>query len=129
MTDPASWETVREFIARYVPSIDHLDALLLLARDESRAWTSQESADALQSSLASCEKAFDDLVRFGLAEFNRSAYRYRPASDALRVAIARLQDLNREQPVSLIREIYRQSPSARLFSDAFRLRRPEGDDG
>jgi hypothetical protein len=127
VTDPTSWESTREFIARYVPTIDHLDALLLLARDASRSWTSEEAADALHCEPASCEKALADLVRFGLAEVEQSAYRYAPATDTLRAGVARLVDVNREHPVSLIREVYRQSPSARSFSDAFRLRRGEGD--
>jgi DNA-binding IclR family transcriptional regulator len=127
MTDPTDVETVREFIARCLPSIDHLDALLLLARDESRTWTSQEAAGALYCAPQSCEKALTDLVRFGLAELEASAYRYRPATDTLRVAVSSLETMNRERPVSLIREIYRESPSARSFSDAFRLRRTEDD--
>lgn len=117
---------VREFIARYLPSIDHLDALLLLARDESRSWSSEDAAVELHDSLGT-EKALSDLVRFGLVEFDGSAFRYRPATDALRATIAQLAELNREHPVSLVREIYRQPSSARFFSDAFRLRRGEDD--
>jgi hypothetical protein len=127
MTDSTDFETVRAFIARYLPSIDHLDALLLLAGDESRTWKSHEAAAALHCEPVICEKALADLVRFGLAELKVDSYRYRPATDTLRVAVSRLEIMNRERPVSLIREIYRESPSARSFSDAFRLRRTEDD--
>lgn len=127
MTDSADLEAIRAFIARCLPSIDHLDALLLLAREESRTWTSHEAAGALHCAPANCEKALADLVRFGLAEFKAGSYRYRPATDTLREAVFRLETMNRERPVSLIREIYRESPSARSFSDAFRLRRTEDD--
>src|SRR5688500_6453885 len=106
MTDPADFEAVREFIARFLPSIDHLDALLLLAQDESRTWTSREAAGALHCAAPGCQKALADLLRFGLAELEVNAYRYRPATDNLRAAVARLESMNRERPVSLIREIY-----------------------
>lgn len=127
MTDSTDLEAVREFIARFLPSIDHLDALLLLARDESRWWTSHDAAGALHCAPPGCEKALADLVRFGLAELTVNGYRYRPTTDSLRVAVSRLETMNRERPVSLIRELYRGSPSARTFSDAFRLRRTEDD--
>lgn len=129
MTERPAWETVREFIGRYLPSIDHLDALLLLSRDEARTWTSEEAAAALHYPPLSCEKVLTDLVRFGLAEITGNEFRYGPATDTLRSAVSQLEDLNRKQPVSLVREIYRQSPSARLFSDAFRLRITEDDNG
>jgi hypothetical protein len=127
MTDPTRLETVREFIARYLPTLDHLDALLLLARDESRTWTSHDAAGALHCAPPTCERALADLVRFGLAELRMSAYRYAPSTAELRAGVSGLEAMNREQPVSLIREIYRQSPSARSFSEAFRLRRREDD--
>lgn len=127
MTDSTDLEAVREFIARFLPSIDHLDALLLLAREESRTWTSHEAAGALHCAPPVCEKALADLVRFGLAELDVNGFRYRPATDSLRASISRLETVNRERPVSLIRAIYRESHSARSFSEAFRLRRTEND--
>ena len=127
MTDPTDLEAVREFIARFLPSIDHLDVLQLLARDESRTWTSHEAASALHCAPPTCERALADLVRLGLAGLEVNTYRYWPATDSLRAAVSRLETMNRERPVSLIREIYRESPSARSFSEAFRLRRTEND--
>jgi hypothetical protein len=133
MPESALPSDIRNLVARFIPSMVHLDVLLLLARDEQRAWMVGEAAGALQGEQRAYQRALDDLVGAGLAGRDDSGgvvtYRLAPASDSLRQVVTTILMMHEQRPVTLIRAVYEQASAARSFADAFRLRDKEEKGG
>jgi len=120
-------------VARYVPSMLHLDLLLLLRRDDTRSWTADAAALALQVETRPCAVALDDIrtMQLALREDGGDAptYRFHPANPDLAAIVTSLVRVYERQPVTLIRAIYEMSSGAQRFADAFRLRSKEEPHG
>ncbi|HEU4563828.1 MAG TPA: hypothetical protein VFS05_04225 [Gemmatimonadaceae bacterium] len=119
---------VRELIALHLATMEHVEILLLLARDAARAWTAPAAAAELRGSIASTTAKLEALAAAGLAARDKQAegtlYRYVPSTAALRSAVSSLADVYRLRPVTLVRAIYdRPPPAVKSFADAFD---PEG---
>src|SRR5688500_20340795 len=72
-----------------------------------------------------------DLVKAGLAAHDApsGSFSYAPATREDRAAVDALATMYHQRPVTLVKLVYRQPPSAvQSFSDAFRLRGKPGDD-
>lgn len=111
---------LRAFINRSIGSVEHVEVLLLLKRNDGRAWSAQEIADELRRSPASVERRLRDLTRSRLLEAAGDRYRYRHGSHD-----ATVEELEQEydsRRVRLIEAIFTGPiDSARTFADAFRL--------
>jgi hypothetical protein len=99
-----------DFLQTCIHSASELSVLLQLARDERREWTALETAVAVRCDPHRAERALEALVERGLAARIGAApsahYRYEPRSPRLRLHVAWLDQIERQQPVSLIRAIY-----------------------
>jgi hypothetical protein len=128
--DPLLPSEIRELIDRYVPSMRHLELLLLLRADVARDWTVGAVAEQLLSGTNQIARLVGDLEKFGLVRHHPSSapesFRYAPANAQLAHDIDALTAMYHRQPVTLIREIYERQSAARRFADAFRLRDEEG---
>lgn len=113
---PAS---VRELLARHLPSIDHVELLLLFARDDTRAWRAADAATSVHAQLELVRARLHELVDASLLAFEpeSSTYRY-AARRALRESVAQLSVLYDQRPVTLIRAIYDRAAQPRSFIDA-----------
>jgi hypothetical protein len=60
---------VRDFLRRYVESVEQLEALLLLRSREARDWSAREAAEALGVSAASARASLEALVIAGAVYF------------------------------------------------------------
>jgi hypothetical protein len=111
----------------------HLDLLLLLRREDTRSWTGEAAALALQTETDACLAALDDIARMQLAWREDSgtmpAFRFHPATPELARTVTSIVSAYEQKPVTLIRAIYESASSARRFADAFRLRDKEKSDG
>jgi hypothetical protein len=101
---------LRAFIAHHVPSMVHLEVLLLLSRDERRAWSARDAAVAVRCGLERASAALQSLAARGLVrragggEF--PLFQYDPVSADLRTHVTQLDTLERQRPVTLIRAIH-----------------------
>jgi len=121
---PAS---VRELLDRHLRSIDHVELLLLFARDETRTWTAADAATSVHAQVGPVRERLQELVDASLLAFesDSSTYRY-AARRAVRESVAELSVLYDQRPVTLIRAIYdRRAP--RSFAEAL-TDVPSGDD-
>lgn len=126
MSDDELPEDVREFIGRYIDSVEQLRVLLLLGANPDRAWTLAEITEDLRSSEISIAQRLAGLYERKVllpAEEGGDPrlHRFTPGSPGLRPLVRQLIELNRAKPYRLIDAIYsRPSSSLRAFSEAFK---------
>jgi len=127
VSDVGISNSVRDFIARHIRSIEQLEILLLLAKDPTRGWSVAETFQNIQSNMATVRAR---LEQFHESEFlvleNNSCYRFAPSNPQTSDAVRELAENYRDRRVRVIEAIY--SPKTdvlRNFSDAFKLKTKE----
>jgi hypothetical protein len=114
-----------EFVETSFRSVWSLELLLLLYRDPSRTWTSDELVHELRSSEVVVAQSIERLVAAGLALAEKDdCVRYGPASPEQNDLVAQLQEEYRRKPAA-IRRLILQNPVEKLrtFADAFKLKK------
>lgn len=122
---------VERLIALALPTMVHIEVLLLLHRTAPAPWSAERAAAEIRSSLTLVAPAFADLEAARLAARVAGAagpeWRLDPADDRLLSATAELREMYDRRPVTLVKALYRRPASAaEAFADAFRVR-PKGD--
>lgn len=121
---------VEALIARALPTMVHVELLLLLHRTAPSAWSVGAATAELRGNPTLVEAALLELEGARLAARVAGAtppeWRLDPSDDESLAATARLRDLYDRRPVTLVKALYNRPPSApQAFADAFRLR-PRG---
>lgn len=129
--DPGTPAEVERLIALALPTMVHIELLLLLHRTAPAAWSAEGAAVEIRNSLPLVAPALADLEAAHLAARMTGAagpeWRLDPGDDRLLAATAELREMYDRRPVTLVKALYRRPPSAaEAFADAFRLR-PKGD--
>ena len=135
MTESGLPAEVTALLHRALPSMVHIEALLMLARLAPQPATRWDIAAELRSSPALVAAALEDLATERLVEPVASPdgpqHRFASHDPAVVTAVASLRDVYDRKPVTLIRAMYDrpappQAPSAaQAFADAFRVRPPD----
>lgn len=83
-------EGVRRFVLTSIPSVPHLETLLLLWRSPGNVWTAEQIASRLYVQPAAAQALAEDLARAGLLETegNAGPFRSREGDVALTSLIA-----------------------------------------
>lgn len=118
---------VTTLLHRALPSMVHIELLLLLFRTGPRTWALHELAIELRSSPDLVAAALADLETSRLAErepgANPPKHRFDAREATAIEAVAMLQTIYDRRPVTLIKALYKRPPSSvTAFADAFRLR-------
>lgn len=117
-------ENLRRLLIAHIDSIEQLEVLLLLHRDGTRAWRTDEIATELRTSLESASSRLEDLRRRRLAEGDGQTYTLGRGPEARDVA--ELATLYRTRRVSVINYIFtKPADRIRSFADAFKLRKDD----
>jgi hypothetical protein len=120
-------EGVRAFVDQWIDSAELLETLLLVHSGGEREWTPEQVAKSIYTVPAGALRRLEQLVEMGLASSNGAmnpAYRFAPATAALRGQVNELAAAYRINRVGVINLIYERSADPlRSFSDAFRLRK------
>lgn len=115
---------LRQFISRYIRSVEQLEILLLLRQKPDKEWSVQAVYDTILSTPQSIERWLQDLTRSGLLTAAGTSYRYNAESESAGT-MALLADFYKTTPVRLIETIYRpKADAAQSFADAFKLNPP-----
>jgi hypothetical protein len=119
----AQEEDVLDFAASSIASIWALE-LLLLVRQDRRAWTSAELMRQLRGSDVVIAQGLQRLHSAGLITEESSRYLYKPHSTEIDALANALEDLYRLKPVTVVSAIAN-APQRKLqiLSDAFRLKK------
>jgi hypothetical protein len=116
-------EDLRDFILRHIDSIAQLEALLLLRRNLSEAWTAEVGARRLYISEAEATNALDQLCESGLLTCDEGRYRFDPQSDEQRQMVERLAESYSRHLIPVPNLIHGKPRRLREFSDAFKIRK------
>jgi hypothetical protein len=124
---------VRAFVRDHIRSLEQLEILLLLLKDETRSWSAEAAARELRTTTASAAARLEEMASRNLLDVRIAEqifYRYAPVSPALDAAAKETARAYKERPVAVTTAIYSQpEDEIRAFADAFRIRKKEGTDG
>lgn len=127
MTETGFSAELLRFISTTVPTYPAAELLVFLTRDPGRSWTAEDLAQVIPLATLTNEALGDYLAHFersGLLRRSADGYRYEPASEALRAAVAALVEAYDHRPVTLVRVVYTiATAKIQSFADAFKLKR------
>jgi len=110
------------FVREHLRSVWAVELLLVLRRDQDRAWPPEALVAELRASTNLVQDNLAAFERSGLAVRDEDArWRYAPASPVLDALAGRLEAAYRERPVAIINLIARPDPVQGL-ADAFKWR-------
>jgi hypothetical protein len=122
---------IREFVARFLPSVEHLETFIVLQRNATRSWSASDMAVELriQESIAA-----DVLERLASDNFldvkisNEILYRFNPATPALEAAAARCADFYVRERIAMMNTVMTTALGPMYdFAEAFRLKKGKGN--
>jgi predicted ArsR family transcriptional regulator len=131
MTPAPLSEAVRRFLADDVGSVERLDLLLFLYRQAQRWWSAQSLAGELEMPAETVQLHLEHLSARNLLDVRITeavVYRYKPGREELAELVeeaVRAQYLHRDTVVAALAQPL--ADSARLFADAFQLRKGKRD--
>ena len=115
---------VRRFLLAAVPSVPHLEALLLLHGARGRDWNADALAARLYVGSDAAHALLGDLAARGLVARSDAGVRYAPRDPAVAFVIDELAGVYARHVVEVTELIHSSSDrKARRFADAFRLRK------
>jgi hypothetical protein len=118
---------VERFIATDIDSVEQLEVLLLLRAAPDKHWTAKEVARALVSREDSAAHWLARMTERGLLTQLDNRYRYAARKPEPGRTIDALAESFAKYRVTVVALIFsKPSERVRLFSDAFRIRRPNG---
>jgi predicted transcriptional regulator of viral defense system len=118
-------EGIKKFIREQIQTVPKLEVLLLLHREQARAFTLAEVANELGLETDTAWEQLAALEAIGLVEnFDKSNYRYHPANSKLRSIVDRLAIAYPKQRVPILSAILAEEPNkVRRFVEAFKCAR------
>ncbi len=131
MTDAGLPAAVRQLIERHLTSIEQTEILLLLAKNPAVKFTVQNVYDVILSTKLSVAAWLEYFVQEQIvqrSDDSPTSYQFAPDRMEVRSAVVELVESYQARPVRVIEAIYQRSSSqsdpARMFAEAFRLRKP-----
>ena len=126
MAQSKNQRDVKDFVAKYVPSVEHLEVLALLQRNPTKSWNPVEVAAELRIRDVVAADVLERLASdnfLSIQLLNDVSYRFSPVSATLSEAAARCIDTYRREPIAVIRLIMSgASEPIRDFARAFRIK-------
>lgn len=122
-------EDIRRFVLTSIPSVPHVEALLLMRAEEGRWWSAADVAQRLYVHEKTAAALVADLRQGGMAAMRTGddgaeLYSYQPASDFLRTTIDRLAELYGPRLLEITHLIHSKlDRKAQQFADAFKWRK------
>jgi hypothetical protein len=129
MTDDVIPPAVRQFLTAHIPTVAHLEALLLIRAAPDEAWTVERIAQRLYVQPAQAASILAALEAHGLLEYHGEhgrMYCYKAQTHDLRAAVDLVAQTYRERLVPVTHFIHAQDRSSvQRFADGFRWRRDD----
>jgi hypothetical protein len=123
MTDEPIPADLRDFILRYVDSVAHLEALLLLRANAQSSWEISAIAARLYTNEAQAGEVLAQLCSDGLIVCESDLYRYAGQSSEILGMIDRLAEFYGKQLIPITNLIHGKPRRIRQFADAFKFRK------
>ncbi len=122
-------DDIRRFVLTSIPSVPHLEALLLMRAGEHEEWCDAKVAERLYIGEKIAHGLLRELCRAGMTSAHelpgdRTYYCYAPGSDAMRAMIDRLAALYASHLLEVTHLIHSTlDRKGQLFADAFKWRK------
>ena len=117
-------DDVRRFVLAAIPSVPHLEALLLLRGPPVDSWSPAQLARRLYVDDSTGIRLLDDLRDAGLAVADADGWRYYPSEASLHAVVEQLATVYSRHVIAITELIHSSSErKAHRFADAFRLRK------
>lgn len=130
MTGQPIPEDIRRFILTSIPSVPHVEGLLLLRGAPNEPWDARRLGQRLYVNDQTAATVLRDLHEIGALEASAqhpATYRYAPRADELRSLIDRLADVYTHHLVEVTHLIHSGlNKKAQQFADAFIWRIKDG---
>ena len=123
MTDEPIPADLRDFILRYIDSVAHLEALLLLRANAQAPWDIATTARRLYTTEQQAGDVLDRLCADGLLHRESGIYRYDGQATEHSAMIDRLADAHARQLIPITNLIHSKPRRIREFADAFKFRK------
>ncbi|HEY1386060.1 MAG TPA: hypothetical protein VGF43_20715 [Dongiaceae bacterium] len=123
MADEPIPDDLRDFIFKYIDSVAHLEALLLLRANPREAWDVAKTARRLYVDEQQAGDVLARLCADGLLTCESDVYRYADTSSEQRAMIDRLAEAYRAQLIPITNLIHAKPRRIREFADAFKFRK------
>ncbi len=123
-------EEVRQFVGKYIRTLDQLEVLLLVSALPDREWSVNDVYQVILSNTAAVTDRLESLFNAGMLSRSKEppVYRYQPKNEEMAHAISALgaaYKLSRHRIVELIYAPSRADDPLTSFSDAFRFKRKD----
>jgi hypothetical protein len=124
LPDAALEPDLIRFIEQHLPSVEHLEVLLLLGSSPDHWWTVRAVNDLLRSSEESIRARLGELTRHRLIDKSAPEETFRFTEDPqLAELVSRLRNAYKDWRVRVIESIYKTKDPASEFSRAFDFRK------
>jgi hypothetical protein len=123
MADEPIPADLREFILKYIDSVAHLEALLLLRANPQASWDVSTTAKRLYTTEQQTSEVLDRLCADGLVSSKDETYRYEGHPAELRVMVDRPADPYSRHLIPITNMIHAKPRRIREFADAFKFRK------
>ena len=117
--------TVRQFLARYIRSVEQLEVLLLLQDQPNRSWSAGDVYSVIRSSEGSIAGRLEAFAKEGfLTHEHDGRYRFSPQNTDLRSAVEQTASAYKTWRIRVVEAIFAPpSDPVQSFADAFKLRK------
>ena len=117
-------DEVRRFLLGAIPSVPHLEALLLVRAEAAEPWTAAHLARRLYIDEAGADRLLRELGEAGLLRQAGQGFHFEPGDAQLGAVVAELDAIYARRVVEVAELIHSSSDrKAQRFADAFRLRK------
>jgi len=123
MADKSIPADLRDFILRYIDSVAHLEALLLLRAEPGTDWDLSSTARRLYTTEKQAGEILAQLCAEGLLAGENGVYRYGSPSAETLAMIDRLADSYAKHLIPITNLIHGKPRRIRQFADAFKFRK------
>ena len=118
---------IREFIARYLPSVEHLETFIVLQRNTTRSWNATDMAAELRIPESTAADVLERLASDNFLDVkisNEILYRFNPATASMEDLSARCADMYVRQRIAIINTVMTASLGPMHdFAEAFRFKK------
>lgn len=122
---------IREFVARYLPSVEHLETFIVLQRNTTRSWSASDMAVELRIQESTAADVLERLASDNFLDIkisNEILYRFNPATEALEAASARCADFYVRERIAMMNLVMTAAVGPMHdFAEAFRIKKGKSD--
>jgi hypothetical protein len=117
---------IQRFILTSIPSVSHLEALLLMRQEPGREWDAASMARSLYIGTKRAEDALSELMDAGMITRTGASFRYGPSTPELGALIDEVASVYPKHIIAVTNVIHsRIGKQARQFGDAFHWNKPK----